>query len=440
MKRTSAFGLILLLLASFFLALAPVQAQDSSSDKVIVLYANGELSPIMAEYIERGIATAENQQAAAIILGLNTPGGGVDLMNRMVEDIRASTVPVVVYVSPNGAMAGSAGTMITLAGHLAAMAPETTIGAASPVQSSGQDIGGTLQTKITNILAATARSLAERRGPKAQQLASDMITNAKAVSATEAYQAKLIDFIARDNNDLLRQMDGAKVTVNGQTETVSTKFVTQEPLPMSFIEQAIGLLTNPNLILILLNVGVVALLIELSSPGGWVAGFIGVVCLALAVYGLGLLPVNWFGIIFMILAFVLFILDIKAPTHGALTAAGAASFIVGALVLFNSPGVPAVQRVSVPLAIGAGLSTALIFFVALMIALRAQHIPVLTGQGTLVGKTGTAKTDLCPRGTVQVGGEQWSAEIESGSPAVSEGAEVVVVDAQGLRLIVRRAL
>jgi membrane-bound serine protease (ClpP class) len=186
-------------------------------------------------------------------------------------------------------------------------------------------------------------------------------------------------------------------------------------------------------------VGVQAILIEISSPGGWIAGFIGVVCLALASYGLGVLPVNWFGIIFLITAFVLFILDIKAPTHGALTVAGVGSLIIGALVLFNSPNVPSFQRVSVPLVVFSSVFTGAVFFSILLFALRAQRSPIRMGQEVLTGKVGTVSTELNPRGIIQLGGEQWTAEAEGETLPVSIGERVKVLRVEGLKLWVRRA-
>ncbi len=425
------------LLCLLFLFANPALAQ-SSDGPVYLMRAAGPLTPAMADYIERGLQVAARENASAVVLQLNTPGGGEDLMNAIIEDLRASSVPVIVYVAPNGAMAGSAGTLITLAGHLAAMAPETAIGAASPIQASGENIPSTLESKVKNIFKATARSLAERRGPEAVKLAEDTIENATAVSATEALQAGLIDFIATDVNDVLRQSDGRTVAVNGQDVVVHTAFKDVLPLDSTFIEQVLNLLTNPNLVLILMNFGVLALLFELSSPGGWVAGFIGVVCLALAGYGLGLLPVNWFGVVFLILAFVLFVLDIKAPTHGALTIAGVIAFITGALVLFNSPNVPPFQRVSVPLVLGLGVFTALFFFAILTFALRAQRVPVLTGRETITGRVGFARSELNPRGTVQVAGEQWSAELAEPGASLPAGTRVEVVGVKGLRLKVRK--
>ncbi len=431
--------LIIIVLGGWILSAAQPAAAQDGQPRVVRLTLDGPLTSSLVDYIKRGLDTAEREQAQAVILRLNTPGGAINLMTSIIEDLRGSTVPVIVYVAPNGAMAGSAGTLITLAGHLAVMAPETAIGAASPVGDQGQDIGQTEAAKVKNIMKATARSLTERRGEKAVALAEDTIENARAASAKQALDAGLIDFIASDINDLLNQADGRSVQAGNQTVVLRTRGALVEDINNSFIEQLLALLTNPNLVFLLLALGIQAILIEISSPGGWVAGFIGVVCVALAIYGMGFLPVNWFGFIFLITAFVLFILDIKAPTHGALTVAGVGSFILGSLVLFNGPGVPQFQRVSVPLIIGTSIFLAAAFFTILTFALRAQRAPVRTGRESIVGKIGTARTVLDPSGTVQVYGEHWSAQIPEGEDPVQPGEKVVVVAAEGLRLIVRKA-
>ena len=206
----------------------------------------------------------------------------------------------------------------------------------------------------------------------------------------------------------------------------------------TFVEGILGLLTNPNIIFLLLSIGVQALLIELSHPGGWVAGFVGAVLLALAVYGLGILPVNWFGLIFIVIAFVLFILDIKAPTHGALTIAGTGSFIAGALVLFNSASVPGFSHVSVPLVIGVGLFLGLTFFAIVLIAVRAMKTPIVTGRESMTGRTGLTITALEPRGEAQIAGERWSAVANEGESPIPAGTRVEVVRVEGVKLIVRK--
>jgi membrane-bound serine protease (ClpP class) len=415
----------------------PTYAQ-SDQPLALVMTADGPIMPPMLEYFKRGIETADQRNAEVLIIELNTPGGSVDTMLEMIQLMKDSDVPIVVYVAPREAIAGSAGALITMAGHASAMAPGTAIGAASPVTSSGTDIESTMESKVKEILKAKARSLVEARGKSATKLAEAMIDDAKAVTADEALAAKLIDFTATDTEDLLKQMDGFKVKIKDETVTLHTQNINVEPLEISFIEQFLLMLTDPNISFLLLAIGVQAILIELSSPGGWVAGFIGAVCVTLAVYGMGVLPVNWFGVIFLIIAFVLFILDIKAAAHGALTTAGVASFIVGALVLFNSPGTPQFQRVSVPLVIGVGIFIGLIFFTIMIFALRAQHGRIQVGAESLIGKIGTARTFDHNAGQVQLESELWSAEKSPDSEAIRKGDAVEVVEVRGLRLIVKK--
>jgi membrane-bound serine protease (ClpP class) len=426
----TCLGLILFLLQ-------PIQAA-ASGPAALVLTIDGAITPATQDYLARGIQTAEQNEAEVVILQLNTPGGGLDPMQKMAQDIRASRVPVVVYVSPRGAWAASAGTVITLAGHAAAMAPETAIGAASPVGSQGADLPTTEQTKVKEAMKALVRSYTERRGAEATALAEATIESAKAVSATEALKAHLVDFIASDINDLLNQLDGFTVQMADGEHTLHTSGAVTEDLTMSLIEQLLQLLVDPNFVFILLSLGVQAILIELSSPGGWVAGFAGMVCLALAAYGLGILPVNWFGLAFLIIAFVLFIVDIKAATHGGLTAAGIGSFIIGALVLFNSPGTPQFQRVSLPLVILVALIIGISFAIIVGFALQAQKRSVITGQEGLRGQTGIARTNINPSGQVQCGAELWTAELAEGQARIRKGEKVEVVKVEGLKLKVRK--
>lgn len=425
----------------FTLILTPwqdVQGQDSNGT-VVVISLDGPLTPVMHEYLKRGLKIAERDNAEMLILKLNTPGGSVDLMTSMVESIRASEIPVIVYVSPRGAIAGSAGTVITLAGHLSAMSPETAIGAASPVGSEGEDIGETLEAKIKEILKAQIRSLAEGRPLEAILLAEDTVENAIAMTSTEAFEVGLIDFIATDLPDLLRQLDGVRVNTAAGERQLSTQYLTIKEVAPTIIEELLAILTNPNIVFLLLTIGVQAILIELGSPGGWVAGFIGVVSLALAGYGLGILPVNYFGLIFLVTSFVLFFLEIKAPVHGALAATGLVSFVAGALILFNSPGTPQIFRVSIPLVVGTGLVTAATFIAILTIAIRAQKAPVRTGEESLVGRVGTARSDIPSHGAgkAYVMGELWTVELLEGEEAVAEGERIEVVEVDGIRLIVK---
>jgi len=435
MKRISLLSVFLL---GAFLVFHTASAQ-TNQPLILVMNANGTIEPAMQQYFNRGINTAEQRRATALIIQLDTPGGDLQSMDNIIQAIRASTVPVVVYVAPNSAMAGSAGALITISADVAAMAPEAAIGASIPIDSSGQNLSSDLVTKQKEIMKATIRPLVERRGDAATQLAQSMIDNGKAVSASEALQAHLIDFTATDVNDVIKKLDGFTVTMpkNG-TITLHTANATTEPLDMNLIEQLLLILTDSNIVFILLSVGVLALQIELSHPGTWVSGFIGVVCLSLAIYGMGLLSVNWFGLIFIVTAFVLFILDIKAPTHGALTIVGIASFIFGALTLFNSPGVPSFERVSVPLVVVVAIFIGLIFAAIVAFALRTLHSPLQSGVQTLVGRTGFAKNDFSPAGQVQIESELWSAEPVDGSGQIRQGESVEVVEVKGLRLKVRK--
>lgn len=414
-------------------------ARAANGPLILVLTADGTVTPAMAGYLERGIRTAEQRGAEMLVFQLNTPGGSISVMNEMVQTIRQSSIPVVVYVAPRGAMAGSAGTILTLAGHASAMAPETIIGAASPVGGQGEDLTETIEAKEKNALVATIETLMVDRPPEAVEMAKQTVETAKAISANQALQIGMIDFLASDLEDLLRQLDGHSVKILDTVRVLTTQDAQVEDLPISLIEQVLLLLTDPNIVFLLITIGAQAILIELSSPGGWVAGFVGIIALALAFYGLGVLPVNWFGLLFLILAFALFVLDIKAPTHGALTAAGIGSLIAGALVLFNSPGTPEFQRVSIPLVIGVSIATAASFFVIVSFAIRAQRVPISVGEESLVGRTGLARTALDPSGQVQVASELWSAELAEGEDPIEMGERVQVVRVLGLRLVVKKS-
>ncbi|PKO17796.1 MAG: hypothetical protein CVU39_04755 [Chloroflexi bacterium HGW-Chloroflexi-10] len=436
MLKQKSVKIFLLLFFVICLGFQSVTAQ-SNTNLILSINVDGPLTPALVGYIQRSLVAAEDRGAEMLVLQLNTPGGNIDLMNRIVQDIRASSIPVIVYVAPRGAIAGSAGTLITLAGHVAAMAPETAIGAASPVGGQGEDLGETIESKQKEILRASVRSLAAGRGTKAISLAEDTIENAKAVSSEEALEAGLVDLVASDINDLLIQLEGRTVTtIDGNIILDTANFILL-PVEMSFIEQLLQLLTNPNVLFLLLTIGVQAIFIELSNPGGWVAGFIGAVSLILAVYGMGILPVNWFGILFILVAFILFVLEVKAPTHGALTTAGAASFIIGALVLFNSVGAFGFERLSIPLVIAVGLILAGAMFVVVSFGIRAMRRPVLTGMNALTGKTGYVVSALNPQGSVQVAGELWGA-IEENELYLSEDTPIEVTGKQGIKLIVRK--
>ena len=425
-------GLVVLLwLVLLLAAVSGAGAQDART--VYVLDIDGPVTPIMLSYIERGIRTAEVEGAEALIIRLDTPGGQTDLMNDIVSALLQAGVPTVVYVYPAGAYAASAGTLITLGAHVAAMAPGTTIGAASPVGSQGEDLGETMQAKVKEDLKAQARALAARRGDKAVAWAESAIEEAKAATADEALELGVIDFVASDLADLLNQMDGFQVSVKGQDVTLQTAGATVRELPMTFAEQFLHIITNPTIAFILLTLGLNAILFELSSPGGYAAGIVGVICLLLGFYAVGVLPVNYAGLIFIALAFVLFILDIKAPTHGVLTVGGIISLVAGALILFNSP----LYQVSIVAVVTVALATGGFFAFAIAKVIQAQKKTPVTGREGLIGRVAQARTALDPEGRVFVKGELWDA-VAVGAP-IAPGERVEIIAVEGFRLTVKRA-
>ena len=426
-RLTALAALLLAVLAACAPASAPAK-------RAYLLTLNGPLTPAQAAYLQRAIGQAQGPDSEVIILQLNTPGGDITLMQQMVSTIRSSQVPVVVFVSPRGALAGSAGTVITLAGDVVAMAPETVIGAASPVGDQGQNLDTTEATKLKEALKAEVRTLAAQRSPAAVALAQDAIETAKAATVDEAKTAGLTDFEANDVPDLLRQLDGYTVTMNGAQHTLHTAQLDMLTVNMNPVESVLDLLTNPNVVFLLLTIGAQALLIELSNPGQWIPGAIGAVSLALAFYGLGVLPVNWFGLVFIGLAFVLFILEVHASAHGALAVAGTASLVAGSLILFNSPGAPSFLRVSVPLVVFTSLIIAAGFVALVTAALRARRRPVAVGIETLVGQVGEVRS----ADSIQVAGELWSAlPADGANTALEPGQRVVVAAVKGLKLLVR---
>ena len=432
--RVEKIAAFLLLLGLFFVPANGAAAQGVS--EVIVLTVDTAIVPATHSYIERGLREAEERGAEAVLLVLDTPGGAVPATLNIVQTIRASEIPVIVYVGPRGAAAASAGLLVTLAGHLAVMAPETVIGASSPVGLQGEDLEDTLDQKVKELLSAEARGLAERRGEEAVALADAAIMEARAVSSTEALEAGLIDFIADDIGGVLEQADGRVIEVAGGEHTLDTAHVTTTFLEMSPLEEFLIILTDPNLIFLLFTAGAVAIVIEIVTPGGWISGVVGVTCVGLAMYGAGVLPVNWLGIVFIIMAFVLFILDIKTPTHGALTAGAIACLIAGALLLLNQPAMRPFGRLSIPFVVTVALLMGAFFFFILSKALQAQTRTPTTGKEGLVGKVGRVTEQIDPVGKVAVWGERWRAVSADGEP-LSEQIRVEIVAVDGMTLRVR---
>jgi len=420
----------MLVLLGLLLSAAPAGAQ--AAGKVSVLDIKGAITPVLLSYLDRGLAEAQTDGVNIVVIQLDTPGGSVEIMKQLTDQMVRSRVPIAVWVGPKGARAASAGTFVAMAAQVAAMAPGTTIGAASVVSMEGQEIDETSKAKITNDLAARIRNLTLRRGPQAAAWAESAVRDAVAATADEAYELGVIDFIAPDIPSLLAQMDGMTVEVAGAEMTLHTAGLPVEDLPMTFPESLLHTITDPNIALILLTLGLNGLLFELSSPGGYAAGIVGGICLVLGLYAMGVLSVNWAGVLFIILAFVLFIVDIKAPTHGVLTAGGIASFVFGALILFNSP----LYSISKTLVFSIALGTGAFFAFAVSKAVRIHKRQATTGRESLAGKTAIVRWALDPEGTVMLNGELWKARADEGP--IQVGESVLVTDIDGFTLLVRR--
>ena len=423
--------LLLLLVLTALMWGGGVAAQSPGAVKLAEF--DGPVTPVLASYIENSIADAEAQAAALLIIELDTPGGSTDITKTITQVMTAARVPIVVWVAPSGAHAGSAGTFITLAAHVAAMAPGSSIGAASPVSSEGEDLNETMKAKATNILVADIKNLAARRGEKAVAWAEKAVSEAAAATAQEALDLGVIDIIAGDLDDLLRQLDGRSVLVAGEEVILQVSDAPVEEIPLNPLEGLLNQITNPALAAILLTIGLNAILFELSSPGGYAAGIIGVICILLAFYALGTINANWSGLAFVLLAVILFVLDIKAPTHGALTFGGIVSLVFGLYLLYSTSDIPVPWTSIIPSAAATGAFFAFVVTKAVLI----QRRPTVGGLTGMVGQLGVVRQSLEPLGMVLLNGELWKAESESGP--LPPGEPVVVTRQEGFLLWVRKA-
>ncbi|MBN1221512.1 MAG: nodulation protein NfeD [Anaerolineae bacterium] len=415
---------------------AVVLAQEGNEDKkVLVIDVEGPVTPVMVSYIERAIEDADARDAEALVMRLNTPGGSVDLTREIIQTMIASDVPVVVYVWPPGGFAASAGTFITLAGHAAAMAPNTSIGAASPVDMSGESIDETMRAKLENILVAEIKGLSNRRGEEAIEWAQGAITEAKAANAQEALEIGVIDFIAEDLDDLLAQLDGFTVNVQGSEVTLSTQDVGIGFIESTALEDLLAIITNPTIALLLISIGGLAIMYEIINPGGYMSGVIGAILLLIGLYGIGQLPVNYAGLALIILAFALFAAEVFTPTFGALTATGVIAFIIGGVILFNTAEFA--YRLPLPSIIGISIALAAIVAFGFRKVIQAMKRQPTTGQEGLVGAIGTVKVALEPQGNVLVWGERWHAISEDNQP-ILPGQRVQVTKVDGFRLKVKK--
>jgi len=398
---------------------------------VDVITVDAPITPTIAEHIIRSIDRAVKDRSEALIIRLNTPGGLVDSTNNIVIKMMASEVPTVVYISPSGGRAASAGVFITLSANIAAMAPTTHIGAASPVQMQGK-MDETMEKKVMNDLAAMIRGIAEKRGRNAAW-AEDAVRKAVSITETEALKLKVIDLIAPDVPSLLKQLDGRTVDVVLGKRTLHTANATVREVGMGFRQKVLGIISNPNIAYILMILGFYGLYFELSNPGAIFPGVAGAICLILAFYALQTLPINYAGLMLIVLGIALFIMEAFITSHGVLGVGGTIAMLLGSMMLIDSP-IPAL-RISWAVIIPVVAASALLFIVTLTVAIRAQRSKVDTGREGLIGLVGKALTDIGEDGQVFIRGEYWNAR--SDEPVV-KGDRVMVVAVDGLRLQVRK--
>ena len=417
-------------------AARPSQAEQAS---VLVLTFRGAVTPVLRQYLTAAITAAQVEDAEAIILQLDTPGGSVEVTKQVVQEMLASPVPVVVYVAPAAAQAGSAGTFITLAGHVAAMAPGSSIGAASPVSGQGEEIGETMQAKVVNILSADIENLASRRGEKAVEWAVAAVQEAAAATADRALELGVIDFIAADVPDLLEQMDGFVITTQGEEQTLHTADVVIVRRELSPLQMFLNFISNPSVATILLTLGSIGLIAEIYNPGTFIPGMTGLISLLLGLYALGQLEANFTGLALIGLAIILLIAEAFTPAFGALALGGTVSFVFGAALLFDAPGLAVPWPTIISLGVGMGAFT---LFVGGK-ALAAQQRQTATGSEGLIGTLATVRIpfDENGKGTVLVAGELWNAQLytvpASDPPALAAGDLVNVAAREGYTLIVR---
>jgi len=419
---------VLLLLLFFFV---PVFAAEDLNAEIIVITVEGIVNPVMSEFITKSIDEAEKEKASVLVIELDTPGGLDTSMRSIVKRIIASDVPVVVYVSPSGARAASAGVFITLAAHVAAMAPGTNIGAAHPVGVGGK-MDKTMEEKAVNDAAAYIKSLAEKRGRNAEW-AEKAVRESVSVTEQEALKLNVIDVVAPDIKSLIDTIDQREVQGTAGKQIVQTKGIKIRYKEMGLRHKILDIISDPNIAYLLMLLGFYGLFFELTNPGVVLPGVLGAFSLILALYSFQTLPVNYAGLLLIILAIVLFILEIKITSFGMLTVGGIISMTIGSIMLFDSP-LPFYQ-LSLKVILPAVILTTLFFSMTVYLAVKAYKRKPVTGAEGLLGLEGEARTDVHHKGQVFIHGELWQAWSDE---PVMAGERIIVEKVQDLKLKVKK--
>ena len=415
----------------FFFLLIPglIHAQ-----KVISIQIDGTINPASADFIHNAIEKADKENAECLVIHLNTPGGLLTSTRNIVSDLLVSPVPVIVYVSPGGAHAGSAGVFITMAANIAAMAPATNIGAAHPVTMQGT-MDSTMNSKATNDAAAFIRSIADKRN-RNLDWAEDAVRNSVSITEAEALQKNVIDIVADTEKDLLSQIDGKRVQLPFGEHVLQTKNAVVQTYSMSVWEKILNIISDPSIAYILLLLGMYGIMFELYNPGAMLPGIVGVISLILAFYSMHSLPVNYAGLALIIFGIILFILEIKIVSHGILAIGGIVSLLLGSMMLIRTSSGLELAKISRVVIFSATVVTALFFLFVIGVGLKAQRRKVVTGREGLPGITGVAMGLLDPIGLVMVEGEIWNAESVGGD--IQKDEKVRVKEMKDLKLYVEK--
>jgi membrane-bound serine protease (ClpP class) len=411
------------------------QHSFAGNGSVLLLKIDGSINPATSDYIHEGIKHAEEKNAECVVVELNTPGGLLKSTRMIVTDFLTSTVPIVVYVSPAGSQSASAGVFITLAAHIAVMAPGTNIGAAHPVNMQG-GMDSTMSEKVTNDAAAFIRTISEKRHRNIRW-AEEAVRKSLSITETEALKKNVIDFIAKNRSELLDSLDGKKISVGDRTITLATKGATIETHEMGWQYKILNILSDPNIAYIFMMIGIYGLLFELYNPGAVFPGVAGAISLLVALYALHTLPINYSGVALILLGIILFLLEIKVASYGLLTIGGVISLFLGSIMLINTDAWFEFQEISLEVIIPTVLFTAAFFLFAIGAGLKAQRRQPTTGVEGIVGERGIAFTKLQPTGQVKVHGEMWNAESIDGN--LPKDASIVVAEVNGLLLKVKKA-
>ena len=435
--RRTLLAVVVILVASLF---AGSELQGQGGGGVLVGRLDSQIDPVSARVVRGWIEDAEARGARLLVLEIDTPGGRLDSMRDMTGALLDSTVPVAVIVTPAGARAASAGTFIVASGHVAAMTPGTTIGAASPVDAGGNDLRETIKAKASQDAAALLRGIAAQRGRNSEAL-EKTIFEASSYSAEEALELGVVDLNVRDVSDLIAKLDGTEIELQGTTVTLATSQASVELLEATPVQRFQGWLANPHLVFILFAVGGILIIVELVSPGGWIPGAVGLGMLLLAFVGIGNLPVNWIGLALMGGGLVLLFVELQAPGWGGFGAAGGIAFVIGGFLLFGDtsvPGLPAPDmRVGWAVLAGTAVFIAISVFGLFHFSRKARDITVVSRASQIIGQTGVVRSTLDPIGTVYLAGELWTAESESGD-TIESGETVVAAELDGVKLRVVR--